>query len=127
MKFSSSLKTTLLALTMSTAVFAGEQYSPSIYIDSTYMSGTMSVISSSNSTDLIGAAYIVGSYVTFYGTEDASGNSFWCQVLPSDAIYDEAIKVATSLKNGSYLSVSKGSSSYSCDYVEIDNSSASLI
>lgn len=68
-----------------------------------------------------GSAYIyanssAGSSVSFAGT-DGSGNSFYCYVPNTSPIYAAAVDIKNGLGNGSYVYVTRGTTSSVCTYV----------
>ncbi len=97
-----------------------------VSVTATNMQGTMNI----RYDGVVDSAYIAargsaGGSVFFYG-RDSAGTAFSCYVPTSSALYSAAVDIKDSLKNGSYLYVSKGTSSSECTLVHLQNNSCRL-
>jgi len=112
----------LITLGMSGVANAGLATTGYVYVEPTYMRGTMNNRYNGIPNTYIGGYGYANSSVSFYG-RDADNDFFSCYVPTTSALYSQAFDIKNNLKNGSYLLVYKSSTTSECTSIFLRNSS----
>lgn len=116
----------LISLGLSGMVSAqGLHYTGNVTVNGTVMYGSMSNLYNTAATTYTTFIYANGyanSSISF-GGRDGEGDSFSCYVPTTSALYSQAVDVRNNMRNGSYINVSKSSTSNECTSVYMLNAS----
>jgi len=122
MKSLTILTTGILAIGMSTAVFAGKIDAPqSVSLQGTFLQAEMNVGATQDANEYV-SVYLAEDLV-YVRSETAEGELFTCYLMAGDEDYEYARQLLSGLSQSSALALGKARDGNECKWVAVDTSS----